>query len=279
MPHKPDQSQGAIGSEQIVLLAISLLILPKFDVRKSRDAEYAGRLSIDIRRRGIKHAIRVRRRSDGTFEILTGVYRYLAAQLAGLVEVPCVVVAEELSETDVLIEQTLENEHRMQMSNVERGEAYLKLMGELKLNQEQLATLLGISPSALSKLLKLVTSLTDDVRKDVQAGRIPYTAACAIARLSDPEAQKAIAKKYLGGQLCRDGVQIAVSKILPSKSANRARVRTRTSDGIEVSIPNMPAEQLLARFKYLVEATRRLVKNGLSIDALPDLLKNAEGTP
>lgn len=272
-----NEERNAVRPELIELIAISSLLPPKRDVRRNRDQDYVERLATDIRKRGIKHPIRVRRRENGQFEILTGMYRYLAAQLAGLPEAPCIVVSEELSETEVLIEQTLENEHRKQMSDVERGEAYLKLMAELKLNQEQLSSLLGISPSALSKVLKLVTSLTEDVRKEVQAGRIPYTAACAIARIPDAEAQKAIAKKYLDGQLCRDGVQIAVSKALPSKSGNRAKVRAKTARGVEVAIPPMPAEELLAHLKALAEATRKLVKNGLSVDALPDLLKSMEG--
>lgn len=274
-PAGPEKAPVARG-EQIATLSLDSLTLPVSDVRTSRDADYVERLAIDIGRRGVKHPLRVRSMQDGRYEILTGAYRFLAARLAGLTEIPCIVVEGGLSAADVLIERTLENEHRKPMSDVERGEAYLRLMRELNLNQERLAALLGLSPSALSKILKLVTSLADEVRDDVQAGRIPYTAACAIARLPDREQQKSIAGKYVAGLLCRDGVQLAVSKALANKRGSRARTRAKSASGLELAIPPMPPEELLLALKQIGEAVRKLVKNGLSVDALPDLLKNAE---
>lgn len=275
---KKHEGESPDRREQILYLPLSAIDKPLVDARQTRDFAYIERLSTDLAASGMKHPLRVEAHAPGKYRIRTGENRRQAALLAGFTEVPCIVLTGEPLEEDILLDQLSENEFRSDMNDVDRGETYLRVMAKTGWNQAELAKRIEAKPGTVNKILAVVTRLDAEVRAAVREGKIPYTAACSIARLPDAERQRAIAKRYLDGLLSRDGVVQAVARELAGKKPVRSKIRAKTLRGVELAIPPMGLDDLLAELKTIADAIKRLAKNGLSLDVLPDLLKTKEVT-
>ena len=148
-------------------LGVSERVPNKYQHRKIFDEENLNELANSIRERGILQPIIVRRSNDdrSKFEIIAGERRWLAAQKAGLHDVPVVITeADDLKSLEFAI---VENVQRHDLNPLEEAQGYKKLIDEFSYDQEKVSKFIGKSRSYIANALRLL-SLPDDVVKLIE---------------------------------------------------------------------------------------------------------------
>ena len=128
----------------------------KYQPRKRFDQISLNELAVSIKSRGIIQPIIVRdSNEDSKYEIIAGERRWLAAQKAGLHEVPIVVI--EADDKKALEFGIVENVQRHDLNAIEEAEGYKRLIDEFYYDQEQVAKFIGKSRSHIANSLRLLT--------------------------------------------------------------------------------------------------------------------------
>ena len=138
-------------------LSISDLVSNKFQPRKFFDEDNLLDLTNSIKERGIIQPIIVRKSSDDNskYEIIAGERRWLAAQKAGLHEVPVVITeADDLKSLELAI---VENVQRKDLNPIEEAESYKKLIDDFSYDQEKVSKFIGKSRSHIANFLRLLS--------------------------------------------------------------------------------------------------------------------------
>jgi len=152
-------------------LSISDLVSNKFQPRKIFDEENLQDLKKSIKKRGIIQPIIVRKSSDKSskYEIIAGERRWLAAQKAGLHEVPVVITdVDDLKSLEFAI---IENVQRNDLNALEEARGYQRLIDEFSYNQEKVAEFIGKSRTHITNFLRLLT-LPNAVLKLIETKKI-----------------------------------------------------------------------------------------------------------
>ena len=131
------------------------LIDPKSDQpRKSFDKESLSELAESIKENGLLQPILVREYGDGRYQIIAGERRFRASKLAGLSEIPAIIL--ERDDAKVAEIALIENIQREDLNPVEEAMAYKALAEEYHLTQEELAQKVSKSRSAVANALRLL---------------------------------------------------------------------------------------------------------------------------
>ena len=152
-------------------LSISDLLSNKFQPRKVFDNDSLQDLTNSIQERGIIQPIIVRKSSDNSskYEIIAGERRWLAAQKAGLHEVPVVITdVDDLKSLEFAI---VENVQRNDLNAIEEARGYQRLIEEFSYDQEKVAKFIGKSRSHIANFLRLLT-LPEIVLKLIETKRL-----------------------------------------------------------------------------------------------------------
>jgi len=152
-------------------LSISSIIRNKFQPRKIFDKESLDELTNSIKERGVIQPIVVRRSEDqdDKFEIIVGERRWLAAQNAGLHEIPVVEVeANDLKSLEFAI---VENVQRQDLNPIEEAQSYQKLIEKFNYDQEKVAKFIGKSRTHIANCLRLL-SLPKDIISLIEQGKL-----------------------------------------------------------------------------------------------------------
>ena len=134
----------------------------KYQPRTLFDEEKLNELSLSIKENGIIQPVAVRpnKYEPGKFEIVAGERRWLAAQKAGLNEVPAIVL--DIDDQKSLEIAIVENVQREDLSVIEEAKAYQRLVKEFGYDHEKISKFMSKSRSHISNTLRLL-SLPDDV--------------------------------------------------------------------------------------------------------------------
>ena len=152
-------------------LSISSLVTNKFQPRKTFDEENLKDLTNSIKERGIIQPIIVRKSSSNNskYEIIAGERRWLAAQKAGLHEVPVVITdVDDLKSLEFAI---IENVQRNDLNAIEEARGYQRLIEEFSYDQEKVAKFIGKSRSHIANFLRLL-ALPETIIKLIETKRI-----------------------------------------------------------------------------------------------------------
>ena len=152
-------------------LSVSEIIPNKYQPRKNFDEENLNDLVNSIKERGIIQQIIVRKSEDqiSKFEIIAGERRWLAAQRAGLHEVPVVITeADDLKSLEFAI---VENIQRHDLNPLEEAQGYQRLINEFSYDQEKVSKFIGKSRSNVTNCLRIL-SLPDEVLKLIENKKI-----------------------------------------------------------------------------------------------------------
>ena len=164
-----------IGDEKIESninkLSVSDIIRNKFQPRKNFDQENLDDLTNSIREQGIIQPIIVRKSQNdrSKFEIIAGERRWVAAQKAGLHEVP--VVITEVDDLKSLEFAIIENVQRHDLNAIEEAQGYQRLIDDFLYDQEKVAKFIGKSRSHVSNCLRLL-SLPKEVRNLIENNQL-----------------------------------------------------------------------------------------------------------
>ena len=152
-------------------LSISELVSNKFQPRKFFDEDNLQDLTNSIKERGIIQPIIVRKSSDNNskYEIIAGERRWLAAQKAGLHEVPVVITdVDDLKSLEFAI---IENVQRNDLNAIEEARGYQRLIEEFSYDQEKVAEFIGKSRSHIANSLRLL-ALPEAVLKLIEIKKL-----------------------------------------------------------------------------------------------------------
>ena len=156
------------GSGQLYL-PISQVESNSSQPRKYFDEEALAELADSIREHGIIQPLTVRKLTSGYYQIIAGERRWRAARIAGLAEVPAIVIeADDRKAAELAM---IENLQREDLNPMEEAAGFHSLMENYHMTQEEAAQRVGKSRSAVANALRLL-NLTEPVRAMVEDGRL-----------------------------------------------------------------------------------------------------------
>ena len=160
--------------------------------RKDFDEEELQALSDSIAQHGVMQPLTVRETGSGYYQIIAGERRWRAARLAGLKDIPAVVIEADDKKTMELA--LIENLQRQDLNPVEEALGYQSLIADYGLTQEDAAKQVGKSRPAVANALRLLT-LCPEVLEQVRTGALSAGHARAILMLKTEKQQKEAGQK------------------------------------------------------------------------------------
>lgn len=187
--------------------------------RKRFDDESLQELADSISQHGIIQPLTVRKLSSGYYQIIAGERRWRAARLAGLQEVPVIVIeADDRKAAELAM---IENLQREDLNPMEEAAGFQSLIESYHMTQEEAAQRVGKSRSAVTNALRLL-GLTPSVRKLVEEGKLSAGHARALVPLS-PSLQESAANAIVSGGLSVRQTEALVKRLSAEKKEAQAK--------------------------------------------------------
>ena len=236
-------------------LLVSDLVRNKLQPRKTFDEKNLDELTNSIKERGVIQPIIVRKSEDQSskYEIIAGERRWLAAQNAGLHEVPVVVTeANDLKSLEFAI---VENVQRQDLNPIEEAQGYQRLINEFSYDQEKVARFIGRSRSHVTNCLRLL-SLPREVTELIESNKISQGHAKILVGLQNAYfLARKIIDKSLSVRQTELLVRIFKNKKIPkhtSKDPNLKKLESTITDktGLNVIIKNKKNNTGSISFEY-----------------------------
>jgi len=165
-----DQSdEKQLSKTPYLLVSISDLTRNKLQPRIFFDENKIEELTQSIKKNGLIQPIIVRPDKNDKYEIIAGERRWLAAQKAGLHEVPVVIL--NINDNQSLEYAIIENIQRENLNSIEEAKGYEKLINKFNYDHEKLSEFMGKSRSHISNTIRLLT-LPEEVINMVEVGKL-----------------------------------------------------------------------------------------------------------
>lgn len=211
---------------QIRLINIDDIIPNRFQPRLKFEDSALDELATSIQEHGIFQPLVVRRLND-KFEIIAGERRFKAATKAGLKAVPCII--SDIDDNESAEVAIIENTHRRNLSAIEEAKAYKKLLDRRYITQDQLARRLGMSQSALSNKVRLL-SLDEAVQKALINEQISERHARCLLRVTDKMKQVELLNRIIAERWTVKQTEDVVTAVV-----NSYNNKTNNTGGINAS--------------------------------------------
>lgn len=197
-------------------------------------------LAQSIRDKGQLHPIRVRwSEQHAKWIIISGERRYRATKLAGLPSIECHFQEGELTKTDILEQQLIENLLRADLKPIEEAKAFDQLLQLNAWTGKELAEALRVNPSKITRALALL-KLPEDIQQQVESGTLSARAAYELSKLdSDEQRRAALAKGESGeGEVTIATVQKQVRQRQgkPAPQHRGVKQTFHTEEGFKVTV-------------------------------------------
>lgn len=205
---------AAVANEKFRLCPASDISPNKSQPRKHFDETALKELADSITEKGIIEPLIVRRALEG-YELIAGERRWRAARMAGLAELPVVVV--EAGDEESLELAIIENIQREGLNPVEEAESYRSLMG-FGLSQEEVAKKVGKDRATVANYIRLLR-LPHEVREEIVKGNITMGHARALLSLESHAAQAELCREIITRGLSVRDAEALASKPKTEKAA------------------------------------------------------------
>ena len=229
------------ANNQNNLIAIADLTRNPYQPRQNFKEEKLEELANSIRKNGIIQPIAVRpsKSNSGKYEIIAGERRWLAAQRAGLHEIPVTVL--DLSDVESLEVAIVENIQRDDLNPIEEAKGYKRLNDEFKYDHESISKLMSKSRSHISNTLRLLT-LPSDVVAMLEEGTLTSGQARPLIGISNASsiAEEIVSKNYSARKveyLIRNKKNKKVDKFIDSNIL-KTQEKMERKLGLKVNIIN-----------------------------------------
>ncbi|MGB4777267.1 ParB/RepB/Spo0J family partition protein [Microbacterium sp.] len=278
-----EQDAAASADESAELLTIPGTRLVQIDPndivpnprqpRTNFDPDDLAELVHSVREFGVLQPVVVHTNADGAYELVMGERRTRAAREAGLTSIPAIV--RDTADENLLRDALLENLHRSQLNPLEEASAYLQLLEDFGITQEELATRIGRSRPQISNTIRLL-KLPVPVQQRVAAGVLTAGHARAILSLDDADAMQRLADKIVNEDLSVRGAEAAAKAgaatgpkaVRPKAGARRAHldeIAERLGDRLNTRVRiNLSARkgQVVIDFATIQDLNRILAELG-----------------
>ena len=213
--------ESRADGDRISHLKISL-VDPKSDQpRKYFDKEALDQLADSIVENGLLQPILVREYGDGRYQIIAGERRFRASKLAGLTEIPAIVLEKDDRKAAQIA--LIENIQREDLNPIEEAMAYRSLAEEYDMTQEELSLKVGKSRSAIANMVRLL-DLPDEVLTLVASRELSAGHARTILGLKNRDDMILLAQRAVEGDL---SVRVLEEEV---KRMNRAKHEVVTAE-------------------------------------------------
>ena len=264
--------------EQILQVPIEDILPNRFQPRLAFDDASLQDLAASIKQHGIIQPLILRRKND-KYEIIAGERRYKAARMAGLVSVPAII--SNLSDAASAEVAIVENVQRKDLSAIEEAKSYQSILDKGYMTQEELAKKMGLSQSAISNKLRLLT-LDEAVQKAVINNQISERHARSLLKVKDPNMQKTLLDKIINERLTVRDLEEEIKKVEPllyaeDNNINRPTTNVATTQPVATTqqVEPSPTNEQVTISQPTQEEDKDevpLVKNIPNID---DIINNA----
>lgn len=185
--------------------------------RKSFDNERIAELAESIKHHGIIQPLILMKENDD-YVIIAGERRWRAAKMAGLKEVPAIIM--DITEKEVLEVSLIENIQRQDLNPIEEALAYKKLIDEFKLTQEELSKRIGKSRTTITNCMRLI-NLDDRVKEYIIEGVLSEGHGRTLLSINDRELQYTIAQKVIDEGLSVRELEKLIKKVYSTEKKKK----------------------------------------------------------
>lgn len=185
--------------------------------RKDFDPESLDELASSLQTHGFLQPILIKPHKDD-YVIVAGERRYRAAQLAGLKKIPCII--QECTEQEMAERALVENIQRSNLSPVDEGMAYARLMKDYGLTQEQVSERVGKNRSTIANLLRVI-QLPERVLQLIRESKVSLGHAKVLLGLKDSSLQVLLAEK-----VAKENLSVRELEALLVKLTDKPETRT-----------------------------------------------------
>lgn len=191
IPAGPPVADAEVATDGVRRIATDRIRTNPYQPRQRFAEDSLKELSDSIRNNGMIQPVVVRPLGDGDYELIAGERRVRAAQMAGIERIPAIV--RDVSDTQSFELALVENLQREDLAPIERAMAYQNYITTFNSSIEQLAKRLSESRANISNYIRLL-SLQSDVLALLDSGELGMGQARALAAISSPERQLALAR-------------------------------------------------------------------------------------
>ena len=223
--------ENSTYSDKIVTLNINEIEPNRNQPRKDFDEEALSSLAESISQHGLIQPIIVRPTIGGGYTIIAGERRWRACRMAGLTEIP--VVIKDTDEQNLMEMALVENLQREDLNPVEEALGYKSLIDNFGLTQEEVATKMAKSRSAVANALRLL-NLNDEELEALRSGKITSGHARALLSAENEEIRAKMFESALNGENVRVLEKMAMEK----KKATKKATKPTFYNEVELSIRN-----------------------------------------
>lgn len=209
------KSQTALRRGGIVYLRTDELTPNPVQPRKRFDDESLEELSGSIKSYGILNPLTVRLRC-GKYELVAGERRLRAAKLAGLEEVPCILIDVNMEDASLIA--LVENLQRRDLDFIEEALGISQLIRMFGMSQEEAARRIGKSQSAVANKLRLL-KLPSDVLESLRQNGLTERHGRALLRLETPQEQREALAYILSRDLNVAATDAYIERLLEARAA------------------------------------------------------------
>jgi ParB family transcriptional regulator, chromosome partitioning protein len=217
----PTASPEEAMSDQVVVDIDSTIIKPNpFQPRVEINDDDIKSLAESISTQGLLQPILVRQKGINEFEIISGERRFRALRSLGKAKIPCI-VKQKLSDREMMEIALVENIQREDLNEIEKADAYQKLILEYNYTHETLSKQLGKSRAAISNALRLLT-LPQEIQEMVRKNAISMGHARALLALDEDKQRIEVAKKIV-----EEDLSVRVTEKLTQKTNHHRKAKIR----------------------------------------------------
>ena len=240
--------------DEIVQLYLDDIIPNRFQPRLTFDENALNELAMSIKEHGIIQPLVLRKLGEDKYEIIAGERRWRASKLAGLEEVPVIVLDSDDLKTAEL--SLIENIQRENLNAIEEALAYRALIETYSLTQESVAQRVGKSRTAVTNSLRLL-DLPDSVSTLVAEGKLSAGHARALLGLDDKEVIDQVALEVSEKELSVRETEELVRRLnKPRVVKNPVVVEENDSEPDYVAILEKKVRQTIGRRVKIVSGKR-----------------------
>jgi len=216
------------GNKSIINIPVDDISPNPYQPRKDFNKSNLEDLSDSIMEYGILQPINVRKMGNAGYELVAGERRLRAAKLAGLKEIPAIVI--EIVEQDSAIISLIENLQRENLGFFDEAEGYYNLINDHGLTQEELARKIGKNQSTVANKIRLLR-LPDSVKKKIVEHKLTERHARALLKLPDEKQQQKVLKNIIKKSMNVKATEDIIAKLVDETAAAKDELSDRRIRG------------------------------------------------
>ncbi len=208
--------ESSQAGDKILKIKIMDILLNPRQPRRTFSEESIKSLAESIKQYGVLQPLVVIKSGDNTYELIAGERRLRASRMAGLTEVPAILKENDYDDQKRLEVALIENIQREDLNDIDEAMSYKELMEEFGLSQDDVASKVGISRSAVANKVRLL-KLPEEIVNDIRSGDLDSGHAKLLLSLENTELQLNTWKKIKEQNLTVRELDSIVKKTRPDK--------------------------------------------------------------